>query len=82
VRIILKAYFRGFVNGKVRIDREGIEEYLDVDNVIIAIGAKPENSLFQKIKGKMENVYAAGDCVEPRGIQEAISEGAIIARII
>lgn len=82
VRIIPKAYFRGFVNGKVRIDREGIEEYLDADNVIVAIGAKPENSLYQELQRIRENVYAAGDCVEPRGIQEAISEGAMIARII
>jgi len=82
VRIISKAHFKGFEKRKVRIDHEGIEEYLDGDQVIIAIGAKPENSLFQEIKGKMEQVYAIGDCVEPRGIQEAISEGAMIGRAI
>jgi 2,4-dienoyl-CoA reductase-like NADH-dependent reductase (Old Yellow Enzyme family)/thioredoxin reductase len=82
VRIISKAHFKGFEKGKVRIDHEGIEEYLDGDQVIVAIGAKPENSLFQEIKGKMEHVYAIGDCVEPRGIQEAIAEGAEVARII
>jgi pyruvate/2-oxoglutarate dehydrogenase complex dihydrolipoamide dehydrogenase (E3) component len=82
VRIISRAYFKGFGKGKVKIDHEGIEKYFDGDQVIIAIGAKPENSLFQEIKGKMEHVYAIGDCVEPRGIQEAISEGAMIGRIV
>lgn len=82
VRIIQKANFRGFINGVVRIDCEGIEEYLDANNVVVAIGAKPENSLYQAIKGKKENVYAIGDCVEPRGILEAISEGATVARIV
>jgi len=82
VRIIQKAHFRGFIEGQVRMDREGIEEYIDADNVVLAIGAKPENSLYQEIKGRWGNVYAIGDCVEPRGILEAISEGATVARII
>ena len=82
VKIIPKAHFRECVNGKVRIDREGIEDYIDADDVIIAIGSKPENSLYQELHGRRENVHAIGDCVEPRGILEAISEGAMIGRTI
>ena len=82
VRIILKAHFESFRNGRVRIEREGMGEDLEVDDVIVAIGAKPENSLYQQIKGKRKHVYAIGDCVEPRGILEAIAEGAMIGRII
>jgi 2,4-dienoyl-CoA reductase (NADPH2) len=82
VRIIRKAHFESFGNGKVRIEREGTEEFLDADNVIIAIGSKPENSLYQRMKGKRKHVYAIGDCVEPRGIFEAIAEGAVIGRIV
>lgn len=82
VKIIPKAHFRGFAGGKVRIEREGIDEYLEADNVVLAVGSRPENSLFQEIKGKRENVYAIGDCVEPRGILEAMAEAGRIARII
>lgn len=82
VRIIRKAHFESFGNGKVRIEREGTEEFLDADHVIVAIGAKPENSLYQQMKGKREHLYAIGDCVEPRGIFEAIAEGAMIGRVI
>ena len=82
VKIIQKALLKGFANGKVRIEREGIEEYLDAETVIQAIGAKPDNSLYIEIKGKRKDVYAVGDCVEPRGILEAIAEASEIARII
>lgn len=82
VRIIRKAHFGKFGNGKVSIEREGTEEFLDADNVIIAIGSKPENALYQQMKGRREHVYAIGDCVEPRGIFEAIAEGAMIGRVI
>lgn len=82
VTIIRKAQFGKFRNGKMSFEREGKEEFLDADNVIIAIGSKPENSLYQRIKGKRGHVYAIGDCVEPRGILEAIAEGAMVGRII
>ena len=82
VRIIRKAHFESFRNGKVRVEREGMGEDLDADDVIIAIGSKPENSLYQRIKGKRKHVYAIGDCVEPRGVLEAIAEGAKVGRMI
>ncbi len=82
VRIIRKARFVRFRNGEVSFEREGKEELIGADNVIIAIGSKPEDSLYQRMKGKSEHVYAIGDCVEPRGILEAIAEGAMVGRII
>lgn len=82
VRIIRNAHFESFKNGKVSIEREGVGECLEADDVIVAIGAKAENSLYQRIKGKGKHAYAIGDCVEPRGILEAIAEGAMIGRVI
>jgi 2,4-dienoyl-CoA reductase (NADPH2) len=82
VKIIPKAHFRGIADGKARIEREGKDEYLEADNVVLAVGSRPENSLYEEIKGKRENVYAIGDCVEPRGIFEAMAEAGRIARTI
>jgi len=82
VKIIPKAHFRGFAGGKVGIEREGIEEYLEADHVVLAVGSRPENSLYQQIKGMRQNVFAVGDCVEPRGIFEAMADAGRIARII
>jgi 2,4-dienoyl-CoA reductase-like NADH-dependent reductase (Old Yellow Enzyme family)/thioredoxin reductase len=82
VKIIPKAHFRGFSGGKVRIERQGVDEYLEADQVVLAVGYRPENSLYQEIKRMRENVYAVGDCVEARGIFEAMAEAGRIARLI
>ncbi len=47
----------------------------DYDTVVLDMGNVAEDSLYRRIKGRIKEVYAVGDCVAPRGIDMAILEG-------
>jgi len=61
------------------IDKEGNEALLEVDTVVLATGARPDNALAKSLAGKVPELYEAGDCVEARRLYEAIHEGADVA---
>ncbi|MEM3564362.1 MAG: FAD-dependent oxidoreductase [Candidatus Jordarchaeaceae archaeon] len=74
-------------NSKVKeITEKGVKldngEVLEADTVVIAVGSKPNNELFEKMKGKVPEIYAVGDCVTPRKAMDAMHEAAAIARKI
>jgi 2,4-dienoyl-CoA reductase-like NADH-dependent reductase (Old Yellow Enzyme family) len=49
--------------------------YKDYDTVVLDVGSKAVDALYKEIKGQVKEVYRAGDCVAPRGIDMAIIEG-------
>ena len=67
-------------DGVIVVSPDGVEHKLEGDTVILAAGLKPNRELWEALKEKAENVYAIGDCVEPRAIFDAIHEGHFIAR--
>jgi 2,4-dienoyl-CoA reductase-like NADH-dependent reductase (Old Yellow Enzyme family)/thioredoxin reductase len=64
--------------GVVLSDKTDKDIILDCDSVIIAIGTRPNNSLFAKIKSLGSETYQIGDCLEARSAKEAIFEGTSI----
>ncbi len=48
---------------------------VSADQVVIAAGMQKNDGIIDRLKGGMKEVYAIGDCVEPRRIGEAIKEG-------
>jgi len=66
----------------VYIAYEGDLVFLKSDNVVLAVGVKPEKQLIETLKGLAPEVYAIGDCVQPRDAMWAIREGAEVAREI
>jgi len=48
---------------------------------VLAAGARPNSELYQTLASDFP-AYIVGDAVEPRGIREAIHEGAAIGRIL
>lgn len=56
--------------------------FLKADTVVVAAGMESENRLYQSLKGLVQEIYAIGDCVEPRDALSAIHEGAEIGRKI
>ncbi|MEE8586141.1 MAG: FAD-dependent oxidoreductase [Acidobacteriota bacterium] len=54
---------------------EGEVEELQADTVVLALGARSENGLLERLQGKVQELYAIGDCLKPRKIGEAIHEG-------
>ncbi len=74
-----------------RVDEDGIvyvqkgwdRKLMGVDTVVLATGARAEDSLWRAVEGKRGvKAFAVGDCVEARNAMEAIYEGSKIAREI
>ncbi len=59
----------------VLIDREGREQTLEADTVVIAAGTRPNDGLADDLRKMVPELYSAGDCVEARSIMEAMQEG-------
>jgi len=55
----------------------GTEEFIPADNVVLATGFEPKDSLKDIFSKKLSDieVYSVGDCVEARKLYEAIQEG-------
>ncbi len=68
--------------GVVVVDKQGNETFLDADRVVVAIGTRPDNALYDQIKSKGYEIHRIGDCLEPRSAKAAIYEGAVLGRSI
>lgn len=69
-------------NGAVVADKEGNETFIEADKIIVAIGVRPDNTLYDKIKSRGYEIHRIGDCLEPRSAKAAIYEGAVLGRSI
>jgi 2,4-dienoyl-CoA reductase-like NADH-dependent reductase (Old Yellow Enzyme family)/thioredoxin reductase len=69
-------------HGVLVADQEGKGTFLEADAVVVAIGNRPDNSLYQSILAMGMPVHRIGDCVEPRSAKTAILEGALAGREI
>ncbi|MBU2536478.1 MAG: FAD-dependent oxidoreductase [Chloroflexi bacterium] len=61
--------------GVIITTRDGEERTVEADTVVLAAGSVPDTALYDAIRDKVSEVYHIGDCVEPRTILDAISEG-------
>jgi len=61
--------------GVIITTRDGEERTIEADTVVLAAGSVPDTALYDAIKDKVSEAYHIGDCVEPRTIRDAISEG-------
>jgi pyruvate/2-oxoglutarate dehydrogenase complex dihydrolipoamide dehydrogenase (E3) component len=83
VKILTSAKVKEILDDGVLFVRDGQEESIhNVDSIILALGARAVDSLSEKIKGKVAEVYVIGDAKEPRKVLEATAEGAEIGRKI
>jgi pyruvate/2-oxoglutarate dehydrogenase complex dihydrolipoamide dehydrogenase (E3) component len=69
-------------HGVVIITPDGKEESIEAEAVVVAIGNRPDNRLYEQIQSKGIPVYQIGDCLEPRSAKAAIFEAADIGRAI
>jgi len=68
--------------GLVITNKEGSRQTIDVDTVLLAAGSQPRTQLQEVLQRHIPEVFLIGDCVEPRGILEAIHEGSWVGRQI
>lgn len=69
-------------NGVYVTTADGKEVFVEADAVVLAIGNRPDNTLYEQIKSFGIPIYQIGDCLEPRSAKAAIFEGATIGRTI
>ncbi len=69
-------------NGVHVVGKGGEEQFLEAERVVIAIGNRPDNRLYNQIKSLGYEIHQIGDCLEPRSAKSAIYEGAVLGRSI
>ncbi|MBN2098092.1 MAG: FAD-dependent oxidoreductase [Dehalococcoidia bacterium] len=76
VAVLTGVQCREFTKDSLRIaTKEGEKKTVAFETVVIAAGGKPDQTLMRGLRRAVPDVYCAGDCVEPRGIAEAMADG-------
>lgn len=75
IDIRCKTHLQSIEPTYVCVDSESGEYKISMDTVVLAVGAKPQDSLMSSLTGKIPHVYSIGDCKTPRKMLEAIHEG-------
>ncbi|OGP89702.1 MAG: hypothetical protein A2156_00645 [Deltaproteobacteria bacterium RBG_16_48_10] len=63
-------------------NRYGKRDVLKADTVVIATGFQSNKGPYEGLRGRCPELYAIGDCIEPRKVLDAIWEGYRLARLI
>jgi 2,4-dienoyl-CoA reductase-like NADH-dependent reductase (Old Yellow Enzyme family)/thioredoxin reductase len=66
----------------VMSDRRGKKEKMKADTVVIALGYRPNMSLYESLKSENVELYAVGDCEKARCVADAVYDGAYVGRRI
>jgi 2,4-dienoyl-CoA reductase-like NADH-dependent reductase (Old Yellow Enzyme family)/thioredoxin reductase len=64
------------------IDNENNKHFIETQHVVMAVGNRPDNNLYEQIASLGYEMYKIGDCIEPRSAKEAIYESMLVARTI
>ncbi len=76
VTMLKSVTYREVVGGRVVLStNEGESKTIEPDTIVVAGERRPDVELLKALEGKVARVCLVGDCVEPRGILEAIHEG-------
>jgi 2,4-dienoyl-CoA reductase (NADPH2) len=76
----VKEYVEITDKGLTIIDKDGQKQTIEADTIIPALPLTPDTALYESLKGKVPEVYTAGDCQEPLLIVDAVSAGMEVAR--
>ncbi len=80
VTILTGVKYQEINNSGLRLTTtEGVAKTIEADTIVLAAGSQPNTQLSLALKNLVPEVYLAGDCVEPRNIMEAITDGYRIA---
>ena len=83
VKIVTSAVVREFLDDGVVFTKDGKEVRITgYDNIILAMGNRTVNALYEDLKGRVTEIYIIGDASRPRNALDAIREGAECARNI
>ncbi len=68
--------------GVTIVNKQGEKQTLEADSIVPTMPMSPNTALLDSLKGKAPEIYAIGDCKEPRMIVDAIADGWRIANSI
>jgi len=72
-----------FLNSSLTITtRENQEKVIQVNTIVVVTGSRANTELYQALSGRVPERYLVGDCVEPRNIMEATTDGFNIGQTI
>jgi mycofactocin system FadH/OYE family oxidoreductase 2 len=60
-------------------EEHGVEQ---VDTLVTWLGSRAQDDLWHALKGRVGELHAAGDCLAPRSVEAAMTEGAKAARVL
>jgi 2,4-dienoyl-CoA reductase-like NADH-dependent reductase (Old Yellow Enzyme family)/thioredoxin reductase len=69
-------------NGVFVVGKDMKEKFVEAERIVITIGNRPDNKLYNQIKSLGYEIHRIGDCLEPRSAKSAIYEGAVLGRTI
>jgi 2,4-dienoyl-CoA reductase-like NADH-dependent reductase (Old Yellow Enzyme family)/thioredoxin reductase len=64
--------------GVVVADGEDRKQFIESDRVVLALGCRPDKTLYEKIRSMGFETHLIGDCLEPRNAKAAIYEGTML----
>ena len=82
VKVLTKARLLEVTGKGAIVDTGGSKTELNADSVVLALGFKSESSLREHLEGRVPELFAVGDCVQPRNILYAMWEGFHASRVI
>jgi 2-enoate reductase len=68
--------------GVVLIDKNYMKKSLEADTVVLSVGLKPNKELYDKLVGKIPNLYVIGDAREARNVMGSVWDAYELVRSI
>jgi 2,4-dienoyl-CoA reductase (NADPH2) len=82
ITTLTKALAKEITAEGVILDRQGKEDLFRAETVVLATGTQPSNDLYEKLRGRVPEIYLIGDAKAPRRALEAVAEGFAVGRAI
>jgi len=83
VSMITQASVEGITDeGAVIVDKALSRRVIKADTIVLALGFRADRELYGALRDKVENLYAVGDCREPRNIMGAVWDAYEISRMV
>ena len=82
VKSVCGAKVTGYNGGKLTYEKGGETDSIEADSVILAVGYKEENSLYQQLQFEIPNLYLLGDAKNVSNIMYAIWDAFEVANHI
>jgi len=79
VKIVLKALAKEIKKEGLVVEREGTEQFIESDTVVLATGFVPDTQIYQSIKGLAPEVYVAGMATKTGHTIEGIGDAFEVA---